>query len=326
MRVGLPPGADVMHWTYPLPLWAKDRRNIYTFHDLIPLRLPFTTLDQKHQYYRLCRYLVRNADHIVTVSETSRRDIISLLGVQENKVTNTYQSVEIPETYLKVPVDVLKDELLGTFRLEYKKYLLYYGALEPKKNIGRIIEAYLAANLDIPLVIVGAQEWRSKEELKLLVDDNIRSMIQIGPETLVRRKVVRLEYATFPQLVNLIRGATAVTFPSLYEGFGLPVIESMICETPVITANAHSTLEISGDAAVLVDPYNTREIKDAIQAIVANEGLRAEKIDKGRTVVKRFSAEAYRTRLGELYAKVRRDSRDTAGTTPAPTSLVKSKV
>ncbi|MBX9925182.1 MAG: glycosyltransferase family 4 protein [Hyphomicrobiaceae bacterium] len=302
--VKLPVPIDIAHWTYPLPIQVKSARNIYTFHDLIPLRLPFTTLDNKRYHYKLSQHLAKSADHIVTVSETSRADIIELLGVPEDRVTNTYQAVDIPAKYLDVPIDVLTRELAGTFRLDYKKYLLFYGSIEPKKNIGRVIEAFLAADLDIPLVIVGAQAWKSEQELRLLVDDNIRSLIQNGPETHVRRKVVRLDYVSFPQLVNLIRGATAIAFPSLYEGFGLPVIEGLMCGTTVITANAHSTREIAGDAAILVDPYNVREIKDAITAAVSNSELRATLASKAQPVLDRFSQAAYRDRIRSLYERV----------------------
>ena len=307
-----PSAADVMHWTYPLPLRMRAMKNIYTLHDLVPLRLPYTTLDRKRDYYKLMQLLVKHADHIVTVSETSKKDIISMLGVEERKITNTYQSVSIPKKYLDVPRDTLKDELKGTFRLSYKGYLLFYGSIEPKKNIGRIIEAYLASNIDIPLVIVGAQAWKSENELKLLVEDNIRSLIQLGPETLVKRKVIRLDYASFPQLVSLIRGAKAVLFPSLYEGFGLPILEGMICQTPVLTSNVGSMQEIAGSAAVLVDPYNPREIKDGMLALVNNPDLCADMIHRGRAVAERFSPEAYRQRLGTVYAKICQSNRGTA--------------
>lgn len=304
LPVAIPGGATIMHWTYPLPIKARGMKNIYTFHDLIPLRLPFTTLDKKIDYFKLARRLARHADHIITVSETSKNDIINILGVPETKVTNTYQSVTIPEQYTNITINILKQELLGAFRLEYKNYILFYGSIEPKKNIGRIIEAYLASGTEIPLVIVGAQAWKSEHELKLLIDDNIRSLIQIGPETLVKRRVIRLDYVTFPQLVNLIRGALVVTFPSLYEGFGLPILESMLCETPVITSNIGSTLEIAGDAAILVDPYNTREIKNAMLAAIGNPHLRDEKIEKGRSVAQRFSPAAYQKRVSEVYDQV----------------------
>lgn len=165
-RVRIPAAIDIMHWTYPLPLRLLGAKNIYTLHDLVPLRLPYTTLDRKNDYFRLVRHLAACADHIVTVSETSKADIISLLGISEDKITNTYQSVVIPEQYLDASIDTLKEDLIGTFQLYFKKYMLYYGSIEPKKNVGRIIEAYLASNLDIPLVIVGARAWKSERELR----------------------------------------------------------------------------------------------------------------------------------------------------------------
>ena len=302
LRVEAPKGADLTHWTYPLPIKACGTTNIYTLHDLVPLRLPYTTLDKKRDYFNLVRGLAECADHIVTVSETSKKDIMSILGVPESKITNTYQSVTIPEAYLSMPTRMLRAELAGAFRLQYKKYLLFFGSIEPKKNIGRIIEAYLASGIDFPLVVVGAQAWKSDQELKLLkqaVPANQQTRDEPGP------KVIQLEYATFPQLVNLIRGALAVTFPSLYEGFGLPILESMVCGTPVITSNVGSMLEIAGDAAILVDPYDTREIKDAMVGAVRNADLRAEKVARGALVAKRFSPEAYQKRLEGLYSRIK---------------------
>jgi glycosyltransferase involved in cell wall biosynthesis len=285
-------------------LRVPGAKNIFTFHDLVPLRLPFTTLDRKHIYFRLVEKIAREADHIVTVSETSKKDIINVLGVPEQKVTNTYESVEIPEKYLSLDEATLTDELKGAFRLEYKGFLLFYGAIEPKKNVGRMIEAYLASNISMPFVIVGAAAWKSEQELRLLVDDNIRSLVQVGHETLVKRRVIRLDYVTFPQLVNLIRGARCLLFASLYEGFGLPILEAMICHTPVITSDLGSTKEIAGDAAILVDPYDTRDIRNAIIAATTNDELLAQKVAKGRKTSERFSAENYRRRLAELYGRV----------------------
>jgi len=300
-RVRIPVPINLMHWTYPLPVRLSGAKNIYTLHDLVPLRLPYTTLDKKHDYFKLVRHLVKKADHIITVSEASKSDIMTLLGVPEDKITNTYQAVSIPDRYLSLPLDILKDELLGTFRLEFKNYLLFYGSIEPKKNIGRIIEAYLASNIDIPLVIVGAQAWKADQELKLL---NNFSAQKESDKGLAKRKVIQLDYATFPQLVNLIRGALAVTFPSLYEGFGLPILEAMICETPVITSNFGSMREIAGDAGILVDPYDVRDIKQAMAAVALNHQLNESEIARGRVVAQRFSSDAYKARLADTYTRV----------------------
>jgi glycosyltransferase involved in cell wall biosynthesis len=286
-----------MHWTYPLPLRVNGAKNIYTLHDLVPLRLPYTTLDNKLQYLWLMKAIARKSDHIITVSENSKRDIVALLKVPENKVTNTYQAVDIPTSYLNRSIEELKGELKGSFRLQYKNYLLFYGAIEPKKNVGRIIEAYLAGNVGKPLVIAGAAAWKSDHELRLLTGVE-------GERLLKRRTIIRLQYLSFAQLINLIRGAMAVVFPSLYEGFGLPILESMMCGTPVITSNLGSMKEIAGDAALLVDPYNTREIKEAIIAMVSDSSLQSEKSALGYKVAAYYSTERYRERLERLYEKV----------------------
>jgi glycosyltransferase involved in cell wall biosynthesis len=295
---------DIAHWTYPLSLYIKGAKNIYTLHDMVPLRLPYTTLDNKRRYLRLCDRVASKADHIITVSEASRKDIINLLGVSPDKVTNTYQAVTIPEKYANKPLDIVKREVEGTFGLKFKEYFLFFGSIEPKKNIGRLIEAYLGSGVDTPLVIVGAQAWKSEQELKLLYDDHIRSLIQVGAETRVKRRVIQLDYAPFPLLVSLIRGAKATTFPSLYEGFGLPVLESMLLGTPVISANISSIPEVAGDAACLVNPYDTQAIAEAIRGIDTNATLRDELSVKGIKQAKLFDEAAYQRRLSDLYARL----------------------
>lgn len=303
-RVYLNYKPDIVHWTYPLPLRIKGAKNIYTLHDLVPLRLPYTTLDNKRRYLRLCSKIAMRADHIVTVSETSRNDIIDLLGVHPDKVTNTYQAVTIPAKYRDKPLEVVRREVEGTFGLVFKGYFLFFGSIEPKKNIGRLIEAYLGSDVETPLVIVGAQAWKSEQELRLLYDDHIRSLIRVGDETRVKRKVIQLDYAPFPLLVSLIRGARATLFPSLYEGFGLPVLESMMLGTPVLSSNRSSIPEVVGEAACLVDPYDTRQMAEAIRALDSNEALRADLSSRGVKQAQLFDEAAYRKRLEDMYSRV----------------------
>ena len=294
---------DLMHWTYPLALKMPGIPNIYTLHDLVPLRLPYTTLDNKRRYFRLVSAIAKKADHIVTVSEASKQDIMELLGVPEERITNTYQSVHIPEKYAEKPDEVVQREIEGTFGLGYKNYYLFWGSIEPKKNIGRLIEGYLASGVEAPLVIVGAQAWKSEEELKLLYDDNIRSLIQVGPETRVKRKVIQLSYAPFPLLVSLIKGAKATVFPSLYEGFGLPLLESMLLGTPVITSNVSSIPEVVGNATCLLNPYESREIANAIRIIDQDDDLRFDYARRGLVQAKKFSQGCYQGRLESVYRK-----------------------
>ncbi|WP_328838370.1 glycosyltransferase family 4 protein [Methylobrevis albus] len=295
---------DIMHWTYPLPLTVKGAKNIYTMHDLVPLRLPYTTLDNKRRYLNLMRRIVKSSDHIVTVSETSRRDIIEMLGCPEEKVTNTYQAVDIPAKYANKPEEVVRREVEGTLGLEYKGYFLFFGSIEPKKNIGRLIEAYLASRIEAPLVIIGAQAWKSEQELRLINDSTNRYLEQIDNFVFTRDRIRRFEYAPFPLLVSAIRGAKAVCFPSLYEGFGLPVLEAMHLGTPVITSTEGSTPEVAGDAALMVDPYDTRALAEAIREMDSNAELRASLSEKGKRQAALFSSERYRERLQALYEKL----------------------
>ncbi len=205
---------NILHCTYQLPLRSKGACNVYTIHDLVPLRLPFTTLDNKRLTYRLLRKIAAEADHIVTVSENSKRDIVQLLGVPEERVTNTYEAVEFPRELVERPDDLVAEQLRGSYRLEPQEYLLFYGALEPKKNVARLIDAYMLSAVDIPLVITGAVGWGNRTEAKRLAE--------LGAEERARpagsRRIYHFEYVSLPMLVTLIRGARAVIFPSLYEG------------------------------------------------------------------------------------------------------------
>jgi len=304
MRVRMPLPPQIMHWTYPLPMQVIGAKNIYCLHDLVPLRLPFTTLDHKRRYFRLNRMLVRQADHIITVSETSRRDIINLLGADPEKVTNTYQSVELPRKFTDKPEAEARDEIRGSFGLEWKNYFLFFGAIEPKKNVGRMIEAFLASGSDLPLVIVGKQAWKSEEELRLLFDDHIRYQVQEGSILRTRRKIILLDYAPFRLLVSLIRGAKAALFPSLYEGFGLPPLEAMKLGTPVLTTNTSSLPEVVGNCALTVDPYDVRAIAEGIRALDSDAELRGWLSDAGPKRAALFSGEAYEKRLAEVYGRL----------------------
>jgi glycosyltransferase involved in cell wall biosynthesis len=300
----LPEKPRVMHWTYQVPLRVKGVPNIYTLHDLVPLRLPYATLDHKRRQYRMLTRIAREAAHIVTVSEASKRDIMSLLGVPEERITNTYQAVDIPRKFSEKPEDVARAEIEGSFGLGWKGYFLFFGAIEPKKNVGRLIEAFLASGSDLPLVILGKKAWQSKEELRLLQDGHNRYSVQEASPLVTRRKIILLDYAPFRLLVSLVRGAKAVLFPSLYEGFGLPVLEAMHLGTPVMTSNTASLPEVAGDAALLVDPYDVRAMAEAIQALDRQPELRAELAARGPKRAALFDNAAYERRLVDLYAKL----------------------
>lgn len=291
------PPPDVMHWTTLLPLRARDVPNIYTIHDLIPLRLPHTTLHNKPVFMAMCREVVRHADHIAVVSEATRQDVIRMLGVPEDRVTNTYQAVSLPKALTDRPEQDVLTELEATFQLGWGDYFLHFGAVEPKKNLGRVVEAYLASGVRTPLVIVGGRGWLSEPETALL--GHVKALG--GPSS---DRIHVYEYMSFATLVSLIRGAKAVLFPSLYEGFGLPVLEAMSLGTPVLTSNQGSLPEVAGDAAMQVDPYEVDALCQAIRMIDADADWRGDASSRGKKQAALFNDDAYDARLRALYAKV----------------------
>lgn len=297
-----PMNVPLTHWTYPVPLKLEGAKNIYTIHDLVPLRLPYTTLDRKKSFYKMIETICAQADKIITVSEQSKKDIHDIFGLPDEKVVNTYQHVDIPKKYLDLNEEEVGASIKGLFGLDYKKYILFYGAIEPKKNVGRLIEAYLASGIDIPLVIAGKDGWLVENELKFLDAPTVKYLKTEGGITKEKSKIIRLNYVPFPQLVNLIRGAKCVAFPSLYEGFGLPIVESMICETPVLTSNIGATKEIAGEAAFLVDPYDVRSIRDGIVKLCEDQVEASRFSHIGKINTKRFSKERIKKNIDKVYS------------------------
>jgi len=289
--MGEPARTDVTHWTSVLPIREVRSANFYTIHDLVPLRLPHATLDDKGRYFRICAEICRKADHVVTVSEQSKSDIIRLFGVDEARITNTYQAVDVTSALAAATDDEIAAEVESALGLPWRGYFLYFGAIEPKKNIGRLIEAYLTSGVKTPLVLVGGRAWLEESETGL-----------IDP-SLAGDRIRQFEYLPRQLLVSLIRGARATLFPSIYEGFGLPVAESMALGTPVLTSNSGALAEIAGDAALLVDPLDVRGIKRGIQALDADEAMRGAFAARGLGQAEKFSAQAYQGRLAELYRR-----------------------
>lgn len=293
LQLRMPAPPTIMHWTYPVPIKLVGSYNIYTLHDLVPLKLPYATLDRKRAYYRLIERCAADADHLVTVSESSRDDVMEMFDVAPHRITNTYQHAPMPAG------GDLEDtsDITGIFGVEAGQYFLYFGAIEPKKNIGRLIEAYLSVATDTPLVIVGARAWQSEEALRLITPAVAGSAVSGA-----KRRIIQLDYLPRRLLMKLAAGARAVLFPSLYEGFGLPVLEAMKQGAPVICGDQGSLPEVAGDAAITVDPYDVLALATAIRRVDQDAGLRATMAVKGRNQANRFSLDQHRRQLHTVYA------------------------
>ena len=304
LRIALDNSPRVFHATRPAPLQVKGCANIYTLHDIVPLRLPYTTMDDKKLYLGVIRELCSVADHIVTVSEFSRQDIIRLTGLAENRITNTYQAVSLPPRHLNRDEAAVANEIEALFNLRFGEYFLFVGALEPKKNVGRLIDAFAASGTKYPLIIAGSDGWMNERDIRKIESEQFLNYRLDGSLIRPERTVRRFPYLPLDHLVSLMRGARAMLFPSLYEGFGLPVLEAMLLGTPVMTSNVSSLPEIAGDAAVLVDPYDIEAMAQAIRALDSDADLRRELSVRGRRRSELFSPQSYEQKLASLYTNL----------------------
>ena len=275
------------HWTAPLPIKAKRIPNIYSVHDLVPIQFPYFVLDRNGRMARLLSTIAREADLITTVSEASKRQIMALLQVPEQRISVTYQAIaRLP----RIDQEDAERLVASAYQVKAGHFALFLGAIEPKKNLKRLIEAHLLAGIDIPLLIVGPKGWLYEEDLALI--DSVE-----GP-------VRWLGYVPRQHAVALLQCARFLAFPSICEGFGLPVLEAMQLGVPVLTSNTSSLPEVAGQAAVLVDPLDTADMVRGIRQIARDADLRAELGRRGPLQAAKFDQREYRKRLGAAYRTV----------------------
>lgn len=285
ITVPVPKRVDVWHLTYPLPINVKRARRITTIHDLVPLRLPYTTNDNKRWFYQSVRDAIRDSALIVTVSEHSKADLLQLFDVPPEKVAVTYEAVPAWPR----PTDDAVAATLRTHRLARGRYLLFVGAVEPKKNLERLVEAFSLVDTDLTLVVVGKRGWLWKNAVR-----RMRST----------PRVRWLEYVSRKDLACLYAGARCFVFPSLYEGFGLPPLEAMWFGCPVVTSNVASLPEVCGEGALYVDPYDVGDIQAKIEEVLGDDRLREKLAEAGRSRVEAFSLDRYVPRLYDAYRRV----------------------
>jgi len=284
---------DILHLTSPLPIHMRNVKIVTTIHDLIPIRLPQTTTDNKAEYVSRVRTSVKNSDLIVTVSEFSKREIVEILNVDPKKVVVTYQ----PPTIAPLTQDENSTLASRLFKygLDKDGYLLFVGAIEPKKNVRRLIEAYLEVDTARPLVLAGPMAWLWKEEigdLDTLLGDAARRRIRI------------LGYVSRTDLRWLYAGARGFAFPSLLEGYGLPPLDALNMGVPTLVSNTSSLPEVCGDAALYVDPYDRSAITAGLERILEDQDLRDKLRCEGPRQANLRNLSDYREALARAYARL----------------------
>ena len=271
-------GIDVLHSTHhTLPLMGVRCRRVVTIHDVTFFRIPERYPPARRLYMQtLTRLSARVADAIIAPSDAARVDIVRTLGVPATKVAAVYEAAAA--RFMPVPSETAK-AVARAHGID-ARFVLSVGSLEPGKNRVRLIRAMAMlrdAGLQHQLVIVGQKAWKFDAELAL-VDE-------LGMQDRVRY----LGYVSDAELPALYSAADAFAFPSLHEGFGLPVVEAMACGVPVLTSNISATAEVAGDAAVLVDPLSVDAIRDGLRRLLEDGELRTDLSARGRARAAEFS-------------------------------------
>lgn len=219
------------------------------------------------------KYSINKSKKILTISQSSKNDIIKAYSIKPEKIEVIYPGV-------KQEIEAVKylsmEELNKKFGIE-SKYVLFVGTIQPRKNIKALIEAYSKLNTEVKLVIIGRKGWQYEEILS-------------APKKFgVDNKVIFLHEITDEDLPSFYKNAEFFILPSLYEGFGLPVLEAMKYDCPVITSNVSSLPEAGGDAALYVDPKDAEDIAQKMDKLLKDVDLRKSLIKKGHDQIKKFS-------------------------------------
>ncbi len=293
---------SLMHWSYPLPLRLAGVPNVYSVLDLIPLLQPELTPIRQARARRMLRRLRHEAAHLVTISETSRREIIATLGWPADQVTNTSLAVE-PPSWTAAEAAAARALATESVGVAEGDYFLHVGTVERRKNIGRLIEAYRQSGSRRALVLAGPDGWQAAAEMAGAAD----LLVSAGPaarQAAGRARVIRADWMERTALLGLLQGAAALLAPSLAEGFGLPAVEAMALGTPALTSDMGACAEVAGDGALLVAPRDVRQLADALAALDRDPGLRGSLAERGRKRARAFSAAAYAARLAAVYDAV----------------------
>lgn len=287
---------DLLHATDHLIPRHKHIPVIATVMDLIPLLHPEWIGGRFRRAKNFVfRQSIRQADHVITISEFSKSAIVETLGVSEQNISVIPLGVD--KRFFKNPHRGATDStaILSSYDLQ-RGYFLVLGTLQPRKNIERILKAHQQLPNEIrqlhPLVIVGRYGW------------GVRDLIPKIDELEATSECKWLKFVSADALPHLLQSAKALIFPSLYEGFGLPVIEAFAAGCPVITSKTTALPEVSGDSAILVDPYDTNDIANAMRSLIWDDDLREEMIEKGLQRAAMYSWQSCAAKTLEAYRKV----------------------
>ena len=283
---------DLVHYPNTMPLFIKEYPTVVTIHDIFEYVSPGAyPLFQMAWRRIVVKYEAKIADIIITVSDTTKGALVRVLGIDENKICVVYNGISKDFIILEhEPPD--SGKALGD-------YLLCVGVIDKIKSVDKLIRAYVELPQYLQnkynLVIAG------KPGNAFLAIKNLINKLKLN------NNVLFYGHVSFDKLIKLYRGARAVIFPSIWEGFGFPIIEAMMAGVPVVTSNKGACPEIAGDAAIIIDPDNISVFAKAIESVIIDDNLRSDLIKRGKDNIKRFdwgiSAAGIRRAYSEAFNK-----------------------
>ena len=268
-----------LFFNYVIPPGVKGKK-IAIVYDMAYKAYPETVRNRTRRLLNIAlKKSCKRADHIITISQFSKSEIMKYLNIPDEKITIMPCGVDTTLYHDKYTEEDIQN-VLNKYKIQ-GEYLLYLGTLEPRKNIVRLIKAYAKLKdkkLSPPkLVLAGRRGWMYDDIFQIvkllnLVDD-----------------VIFTGYVDAEDAPLLIKGAMVFLFPSIYEGFGMPPLEAMACGTPVLTSNISSLPEVVGDAGILVDPFSIESIQNGMEMLINDNKLRMELSYRGIQRSKRFT-------------------------------------
>ncbi len=276
-----------------LPLgWTGP--SVVTILDLTFLLMPAAFRRASRTYLKwMVRTAARRADRVITISESTRRDVIRLLGTPPDRIIRVYCGVDARFHPSQDSKELA--EFRGAMDLP-NEFILYLGTIEPRKNLIRLIDAYAELRnrraTDLPLILAGGRGWGDDEILRHAGETGLGDAIRFPG------------FVPEDQIPLWYNAATIFAYPSEYEGFGLPPLEALACGTPVVASDRSSLPEVLGDSAVLVDPASVEAIADGIQRVLEDGALRSRLIDGGPRRAQGFSWERMAEETLAVYRSV----------------------
>lgn len=300
----LPSDTDLVHFPYFDPFFLtlpfyKQLKTVVTVHDLTPLVFPeaFPRGIKGEIRWQMQKLSLRKTDAVITDSECSKADVVKIAGVKESKVKSVYLAAGEHFRDIKSETGKLK-EVRKKFNLP-EKFLLYVGDVTWNKNLPRLIDASKIANT--PFVMVG-KALASKDFDR--ENPWNKDLVEVQLMTEGQENIKKLGFVESEELVAIYNLATVFAMPSLYEGFGLPILEAMACGCPVITSNEGSLKEVADNAALIVDAYDEGDMAKGIQKVFNDIDLQKELTLKGFERAKKFSWKKTALETVKVYEQV----------------------